>query len=333
MAVGAHVSSSGGIYAAIERGEAIGAEAIQIFPSAPQTWRATAHTPEALARFRELHAASAIGEVWLHNIYLANLATEDPEMLEKSVASVVHALTVADAIGARGVVLHTGSHKGRGLDEVHRQVCETLARILDAAPGSAKLALENAAGHGGVIGGKFAELGTLLHTVRDPRLAVCVDTCHAFAAGYDLADREGLAITMTEFDSEIGLEHLAVVHANDSKLALGSERDRHENIGDGHIGREGFRTIVESGAFAGKAFLLEVPGIPDEAGKQDGPDAENVARLRAIRDGGEWPAHIAKPAAKGAVRGAATRRGRSAADRPSRGTRPPSGGSPRVGRA
>ena len=290
IAVGAHVSTSGGIFTAIERADAIEAEAIQIFPSAPQMWRPTNHTPEAIARFKELHAASAIGEVWLHNIYLANLATDDPELLEKSIASVVNALTVAHAIDAQGVVLHTGSHKGRGLEEVLPQVCDALVRILETAPGSAVLALENAAGHGGVIGKDFAELGSLLHTVRSPRLQVCVDTCHAFAAGYNLADHDGLESAMTEFDSEIGLEHLVVVHANDSKMPLGGERDRHENIGDGHMGVEGFRTIVESAAFRGKAFLLEVPGFPDAQGKAAGPDLENVRRLKAIRAGEAVPA-------------------------------------------
>jgi deoxyribonuclease IV len=284
VAVGAHVKSSGGIFTAVERATALGAEAIQIFPSAPQTWRPTNHKPEAIQKFNDLHAASDVGEVWLHNIYLANLAADDPEMLEKSVASVVNALTVADAIGAQGVVLHTGSHKGKGLDGCRGQVCETIERILREAPGKAVLALENAAGHGGVIGKEFAELGSILKTVRQERLRVCLDTCHAFAAGYNIAEPEGLEIALAEFDTEIGLEHLAVVHANDSKMPLGGLRDRHENIGDGCIGTDGFRTMLAHPAFAGKAFLLEVPGVPDADGKAEGPDLENVTRLKRIRD-------------------------------------------------
>ncbi|MDA0365088.1 MAG: deoxyribonuclease IV, partial [Chloroflexi bacterium] len=321
VVVGAHVSSSGGIFTAIERGEAIGAEAIQIFPSPPQTWRPTAHKPEAIARFRELHAGSSVGQVWIHNIYLANLATEDPAQLQKSIDSVLNALTVADAIGALGVVLHTGSHKGQGLEAVERQVCAALTQILDEAPGTAVLALENAAGHGGVIGKSFGELGRLIQAVRHERLQVCIDTCHAFAAGYDIASADGLEVAMMEFDSEIGIERLAVVHANDSKLPLGGARDRHENIGEGHIGAAGFSTILGGEEFRGKAFLLEVPGFPDEAGKANGPDEENVRRLKQVRNESTSAVEGKSP----------TKRGWSGDAPPSPGTRLPSGGSRRAG--
>ena len=285
IAVGAHVSAAGGIFTAVERARAIEAEALQIFSSPPQTWRATQHTPEALAQFRAQHAASALGEVWIHNIYLANLATETAEQLERSIASVVSALTVAEGIGARGVVLHTGSHKGAGLAPLLDQVTDALRQILDRAPGTATLALETMAGQGGTIGKEFEELGALLRALPSPRLQVCLDTCHTFAAGYELRTPAGVDATMRAFDDAIGLEHLAVVHANDSKTPLGGLRDRHENIGDGHIGAEGFRAICAHPAFRGKTFLLEVPGMPSERHpKGDGPDLENVRRLRAIRD-------------------------------------------------
>ncbi|MDA0257051.1 MAG: deoxyribonuclease IV [Chloroflexi bacterium] len=284
VSIGAHVSTSGGIFTAIERGVAIEAESLQIFPSAPQTWRPTNHKPEAIARFRELREQHGIAQVWVHNIYLANLAAEDPEQLEKSIGSVVNALRVTEAIGAQGVVLHTGSHRGRGFEAVAEQVTGALKRILHEAPGERLLALENTAGQGGTIGARFGELGELLHAVGSPRLAVCLDTCHAFAAGYDIASEAGLAAAMDELESEVGLDRLAVVHANDALMELGSGRDRHENIGDGHIGAEGFRRILAHPAFEGRAFILEVPGIPPEGGgKADGPDLENVRRLRAQR--------------------------------------------------
>ncbi|RLT43687.1 MAG: deoxyribonuclease IV [Chloroflexi bacterium] len=282
--IGGHVSSAGGIFTAIGRAQEIGAEAAQIFVSPPQTWRATQHTDEAIAKFREEHAASKLGEVWVHNIYLANLATETPEQLANSIGSVVNALTVGAAVGAKGVVLHTGSHRGGGMAPVLDQVTDALKRILDATP-DITLALETMAGQGGAIGKEFEDLGVLLRAVDSPRLQVCLDTCHTFAAGYELRTPEGVEATMRAFDDAIGVEHLAVVHANDSKMPLGSLRDRHENIGDGHIGTDGFRAILGHPAFAGKAFMLEVPGIPTEAKpKGDGPDAENIKRLQAIRD-------------------------------------------------
>ena len=285
IAIGAHVSSAGGIFTAIERAQAIEAEALQIFAAPPQTWRATNHTPEALARFRKAHAATGLGAVWIHNIYLANLATETAEQLERSVGSVVNALKVAEAIGAQGVVLHTGSHKGLGLAQFLAQVTDALVRILEGAPGSALLALETMAGQGGTIGKDFEDLGALLARVDSPRLQTCLDTCHTFAAGYELRTPEGVDATMRAFDGAIGLEHLAVVHANDSKTPLGGLRDRHENIGDGYIGADGFRAICAHPAFQGKPFLLEVPGLATEADpKGDGPDLENVRRLKAIRD-------------------------------------------------
>ncbi len=198
----------------------------------------------------------------------------------------VNALSIGSAIGAQGVVLHTGSHKGAGMiPEVVDRVVANLERILESTPDDVILALENMAGQGGTIGKEFGDLALLLDRVPSPRLQVCLDTCHAFAAGYDIGTREGIETAMQEFDDLIGFDKLAVVHANDSKTPLGGLRDRHENIGDGHITSEGFEVICRHPAFHGKAFLLEVPGLPTEAKpKGDGPDLENVNRLKAIRD-------------------------------------------------
>ncbi len=284
--VGAHVSASGGLFNAIDRAVAIEAEACQVFVSAPQTWRPTKHTEDALAQFRARRAETGFGQVWIHNIYLANLASEDPLMVEKSIASVVNAMTVGAAAGANGVVLHTGSHKGLGLEAVLDRTVEAIQRILDGSPTGPVLALETMAGQGGTIGTKFSDLGTLLRLVKSPRLATCLDTCHSFAAGYDIKTAVGLKAALAEYDGEIGLDRLAVVHANDSKTPLGGFRDRHENIGDGYLGVEGFELLMAHPAFQGKAFLLEVPGYPTEKNpKGDGPDLQNVHRLKAIRDG------------------------------------------------
>lgn len=277
--IGAHQSASGGLWKAIERAQSIGAEAVQLFGSAPQGWRQTRHTDESYERFRALRAETAIEAAWLHATYLINLAAEKPEQLEKSIDATIHGLAVAQLAGAEGMVLHTGSHKGAGLDAVLPRVVDALQHILEEAPGEALLALETGAGQGGVIGATFGELGKILAAVASPRLRVCLDTCHVFAAGYDITTVDGMRATIEEFDGEIGLDQLAVLHANDSKMALGERRDRHENIGDGHIGKDGFRVILGEPAFAGKTFLLEVPGIDG-----DGPDEENVERLKRLRD-------------------------------------------------
>ena len=277
-AIGAHCSAAGGLWTAVERAIAIEAEAVQLFGSSPRAWRPTRHKPEAYERFRALRERAGLGEAWLHGNYLVNLAAERDDQYERSIDAVVHALTVAHEAGARGVVLHTGSHMNAGLAAVLPRVIEALERILGTAPGEAVLALETAAGQGGTIG-SFDDLGAILEALRSPRLEVCLDTCHVFAAGHDVRTPEGVATVAAAFDATIGLDHLAVVHANDSKGELGGGRDRHENIGDGEIGRDGFRAILDSPAFAGKTLLLEVPGI-----EGDGPDLENVQRLKALRD-------------------------------------------------
>jgi deoxyribonuclease-4 len=277
--IGAHVSASGGIWTAVERGLAVEAEAIQIFGSQPQTWRPTKHTAEAFERFRAARAEAGLAAVWLHCSYLPNLASDDDEMWEKSIAAVANALTVADGAGADGVVLHTGSHRGKGIEAVLPRVAEALVRIFEAAPGSALLALENAAGQGGTIGKSWGELGAIVRAVPDPRLAVCMDTCHAFAAGYNIVDAAGLEATLRELDGEVGLARLAVMHANDSKGELGGARDRHENIGDGFIGEAGFRLMLAEPRLHLVPMLLEVPGIDGKSG----PDLENVQRLKRLR--------------------------------------------------
>ena len=274
IVIGAHCSASGGLWRAAERAIAIGAEAVQLFGSSPRAWRQTQHQPEAFERFREVSAEAGLARAWLHGNYLANLAAPAEEQYERSIGSVIHALGVASGAGAAGVVLHTGSHLDAGLDAVLPRVLTAIERILDGSPDDATLALETSAGQGGTIG-SFDDLGRILGEARSPRLRVCLDTCHVFAAGHDVRTPEGVAEMMERFDAAIGLDALVVAHANDSKGELGGNLDRHENIGDGQIGYEGFRALLGSPAFADKTFLLEVPGI-----ENDGPDVENVRRLQ-----------------------------------------------------
>jgi deoxyribonuclease-4 len=287
MRIGAHVSSAGGPAGVFERAAAIEAEAVQLFISAPQQWRLPVLSDEQVERFRTAHAAAGI-PAFFHGVYLMNFASQDPVILEKSVASLSAYLNGAATLGAVGTIFHVGSHLGAGFDEMLPQMCRLIREAMESAKNDTLVILENSAGQGNCCGKDFRELGALIRGLdNDPRVAVCIDTCHAFAMGYDVSSAEGCAIAMEEFDREVGFGRLAAVHANDSKMPLGGVRDRHENIGDGLIGLDGFRTLMAHPAFADVPFLLEVPGI-----EKKGPDAENIARLKRLRS----EAGVAAPA-------------------------------------
>ncbi|MGE0059745.1 MAG: deoxyribonuclease IV [Dehalococcoidia bacterium] len=278
MLIGAHVSTAGGPATAFERATAIGAEAAQIFLTPPQQWRSNKVDPVIAEGFQQASAAANDIPVFVHGIYLINLATNDETHLQRSTSSLKSALTSCGLLGIKGVIFHLGSHKGQGLDAVFEQICRACTEVLDATPDGPLLILENSAGAGGNIGSKFEDLGRIIKQVGNPRVKVCLDTQHSYAAGYDLASAEGLELAMTEFEQEVGFENLVAVHANDSKVELGSGRDRHENIGEGHIGVEGFRRILHHRGFQNAPFLLEVPGLDGK-----GPDQQNVDILKELR--------------------------------------------------
>jgi len=282
MRIGAHVSTAGGLEKGIERAEAMGAETIQIFGAPPQTWRRKAYPRQETEAFRTRAAAADIWPVFIHAVYLVNLATSNPENLIKSQDALIADMVLSSAIGARGVIFHIGSHRGAGYAKVFGQIVDSVRRVLAETPEDTWLILENSAGMGDSVGRKLGELAAIMKEVASPRLKVCFDTQHAFSAGYDVATAAGLAATMDEFEREVGLAHLVAIHANDSKCPLGGGVDRHENIGEGHIGRAGFEVIVAHPAFRDLPFLLEVPGFPKEGKKGEGPDKENVDRLKAI---------------------------------------------------
>jgi deoxyribonuclease-4 len=279
MRLGAHVSTQGGLDKAIDRAQAMGAETIQIFGAAPQMWRRRVASPEEVDAFREKAAAANVEPVFLHAVYLINLATTDPASLERGIASLIADLELCARIGAKGSIVHIGSHMGAGLDAVFPQVIAAIRRVMDSTPRETWLILENSAGMGGSIGAKFGELGAVMRELGDARIKVCLDTQHAFAMGYDVATAGGLQAALDEFEREIGLEKLVAVHANDSKVPLAGGRDRHENIGEGVIGREGFRVIMSHPAFKDLPFLLEIPGFNNL-----GPDKENLDILKEIRE-------------------------------------------------
>ncbi len=278
MLIGAHVSTAGGISKAVARGAEIGCEALQIFGSSPQGWAFKPIPGTEIESFRQQAAERSIGSVFLHAIYLINLGTPNAANLEKGIDSLVNYMRLAADIGADGVIVHPGSHGGKGYDAAFPQTVEAINRVLDQSPEGPRLTLENMAGMGQHIGAKFEELGRILNEVDSPRLGICLDTQHSFAAGYDLTSESGINAMIDEFDQEIGLKNLVAVHANDSKRPLGSGVDRHDNIGEGFIGVDGFETIMSNPAFHRVPFFLEVPGAEGK-----GPDTQNVQILKDIR--------------------------------------------------
>ena len=278
MLFGAHVSSSGGIWQAIDRAEAIGCNAAQVFTQSPRMWRPTNHTPEAIARFRERREEAGIESVVCHALYLVNLASPDPVIHGKSVAAMRATLEAASAIGAEGVIFHVGSHLGAGFEVGLERVVPALQELLELTTDDLWLLMENSAGAGGTIGRSTDELAAIHAAVgHHPRLGLCLDSCHWFVSGVDVTDKTVLGAAVADIDSRIGLDRLRCLHVNDSKAALGSNLDRHETTGAGLIGDDGLRTFLAHPAFQELPAILETPG-PDG----HGPDAAEVARLRAL---------------------------------------------------
>ncbi|MBM3940193.1 MAG: deoxyribonuclease IV [SAR202 cluster bacterium] len=278
MRIGAHVSASGRLDKAIDRALEIGAEAVQIFPSPPQGWAFKPIDEKVAADFKTKAREHGIGPNAFHGVYLISLGSPDVELARKGTQSLVSYMNAAHDLGVMGTIFHLGSHRGRGFEACFRQVCESLNRVLDNSPDDTLLIIENSAGMGDHVGSKFQQIGALLREVASPRLKVCLDTQHAFAAGYDLTTPAGVAATMAEFEREIGARHLVAVHCNDSKPALGAGVDRHENLGEGRMGIAAFEAILAHPAFRDVPFYLEVPGF-----EGTGPDARNIDILKSIR--------------------------------------------------
>ena len=278
MKIGAHVSAAGGLSKAIDRAQSIGAESIQLFASSPRGWSFKEISDSEINLFKEKIKVTNISPVFLHGIYLVNVGGK-PELLHKSIDSLVRHMDAADKIGASGVIFHGGSHKGAGFQAVLDQCVSALKEVLDKTSPNVSLIIENSAGMGSHIGASFQEIGRLLEAIDNERMKVCIDTEHAFAAGYDLVDPVAIENVMEEFDREIGLTKLVSVHANDAKVGFGSGIDRHENIGEGHIGIKGFETIMAYPAYKNIPFILEVPGFDGK-----GPDKRNVDLLKTIRN-------------------------------------------------
>ena len=278
MLIGAHVAARGGIHTAVDNALAIGAEVIQTHPTPAQMWRPL-HLEEA---DRELYlakyTASGLRGHYLHAVYLINLASPKEALLRSSVTSLLHYMELASCLDAEGVVFHPGSHLGAGFDTVLPQVAAAIREVIDGSPpGRARLLVENSAGSGRCVGRSFEEVAGIVEAAASERVGVCLDTQHAFASGYDLRDPDGVARTLDDFDRLIGFERLGLVHANDSARALGSNADRHANIGEGEIGATGFRLLLADARMRRVPWVLEVPGP-----ERKGPDARQVSLLREL---------------------------------------------------
>ena len=283
MLIGAHVSPAGGLVKALERGVERDCAAIQIFNQSPRAWRTTRYSEQDFGAFREARAGGPIEAVVIHAVYLINAANKDPEIRRKSLESLTHALRIGDGIGAAGVVLHPGSAVGDPKDEAMARIVEAIDTALGETQ-SCPLLLEDTAGAGQTIGRTFEELAALIEGAADEhagRLGVCLDCCHLLASGYDVSDAARLAAVVDDFESVVGLDRLRCLHVNDSQTGLGSNRDRHANLGDGELGREGIAAFLSEPRFDGLPAVLETPG---REGK--GPDAAEIAWARRLREDG-----------------------------------------------
>ncbi len=274
--IGAHTSAAGGVHRAAEEAVTIGCNTVQVFTRSPRMWRGTAPSPESISRLAALRQEHDLHPLAVHGCYLTNLAAANPEVQQRSRESFRLEIENARAIGADYLVIHPGSAKGQSRERAIEVFAAALAEVqLGCDWGSLRLLLENTAGGGDTLGRSFEELAELGQAVAarcNAPLGFCIDTAHSFEAGYDISTAKGLRDTVRSMHEHLGMERVYLFHANDSKTEFGSNRDRHESIGDGHIGAEAFARILHHPRLRAKPFILETPFI-DESHR------ENVRRL------------------------------------------------------
>jgi len=281
MLIGAHVSPAGGLPKAIERGTERSCQAIQIFNQSPRMWRPTAYDGDDFSAFRAAMKDSPIKAVLIHAVYLLNCASEDAEIRDKSRASLIQSLVVGKGIGAAGVVLHPGSAKQGDVKAAIKRAGQVIREALSETDGC-RLFLEDTAGAGGTLGRSFEELSELLSAAGGGRrLGVCLDSCHLLASGYDIRTAAGLTETIDGFDRTLGLKRLGALHLNDSQTPLGSNRDRHANVGTGELGDRGCAAFLSEPRFEKLPLVIETQGP-----ERQGPTREEVELCFALRKRG-----------------------------------------------
>jgi deoxyribonuclease-4 len=280
LLLGTHVSIAGGMEQAFSRAGDIGATAIQIFTRNASRWQAPPLTEETVAAFRAARQASAVRYVAAHSSYLLNLASPDSEQRQRSILTCIDELDRCRRLGIESLVIHPGSHKGEGVAAGLTTLCQSFEQICRQGGDEVTLLLENTAGQGHSLGASFQELAWALERLDPDRFGVCLDTCHAFAAGYDLSTSQGYEQLMEQVDRLIGIDRLQLFHLNDSKKPLGSRVDRHEHVGQGLIGVEGFRRLMQDYRFVHCPKITETP-----PGENHCHDLENLALLRQLVQG------------------------------------------------
>lgn len=273
------MSAAGGVDKALTRGGDLDLASIQLFTKNERQWQAKPLDPDVIDRFHAEKARLGIEKLVSHDSYLINLASPKEDIRQKSHAAFKDELHRCDLLTIPFLVAHPGAHTGSGVDAGVAQFAESMNRVHDEMPDSPTMTLlETTAGQGTTLGRSFEEIAAIIDQIdAKERVGVCLDTCHIFAAGYDFRSPKTYAETMTAFDSIIGLDRLKALHVNDSKNPLGSNRDRHEHIGDGEIGLEGFRQFVNDSRLAGLSAILETEKDPDGE-----DDRRNIATLQSL---------------------------------------------------
>lgn len=274
--LGGHVSVAGGLYRAIENAEAIGAECIQIFGATPRGWNAKIPSDGDIKKFKEYREKSNVSAVYLHSAYLANISSLNEMIGFKSIKNLSDHLKIAEVIGANGLIFHLGSGKELPKDEAIQKAVEGMKEILKNVPGTTELVMENSAGGGQKLGATAKEMGILMKKMNSERIKICFDTAHAFEAGIIKNYTEDSIKLFDEWNEEVGLENVVALHVNDSKTVFDSRHDKHENIGKGYIGIDGFKALAKEKRLYHAAWILEVPGFDD-----NGPDKKNMEILRS----------------------------------------------------
>ncbi len=292
--LGAHMSIAGGLPRSLDRGAATGCEAIQIFTKSAGQWRARRIPDAEIEQFRRRVTDTGIGPIVAHASYLINLASPDKTLRQRSMTALADELRRADLLGLAGLILHPGAYTSSTADDGLRRIADGIGEVLSQRRDlSAELLLEHTAGQGTVLGHRFEQLRAVIDELDGAQtVGVCLDTCHLVGAGYDIISDEGYRQVFDEFDTIIGFDRLKAVHLNDSKKPLGSRLDRHENIGQGCIGVEPFRRLLNDARFAGLPMVLETPksgpSVPSSV-DADIMDVRNLSLLRGLMDSGRSP--------------------------------------------